>query len=342
MAERDIIVIGTSAGGVDVLLRVLSGLPAGFPATSFVVCHIPEGHRSILPEILSRAGPLLASHPADGDTFQMGQIYVAPPDRHLLLGADGRIQLSHAAHENNHRPAIDPLFRSAARHYGPRVVGVILTGALHDGVAGLLAIRRAGGLAVVQDPADALLPSMPLGATQIAGADYVAPASDLASQLFKIVRESRISVPGAEPVEHMSDVVYRNINSQEHKERSSEPSVFTCRKCGGALWQVADARVLRFRCRVGHAYNGEVLLAEQSDALEAALWSAVRTFKERSVLAHALAVIERRRGNVAAADRFDEQAGQAERYGSLIMQYVLDGHPDDSVASISPIPIDSA
>src|SRR5690242_15674063 len=143
MATRDIIVIGTSTGGVDALSRLARGLPPGFPASLFVVCHFPAGGRSVLPEILSRSGPLLAAHAADGEPFYPGQIYVAPPDRHLVLGPNGRMRLTRGARENHHRPAADPLFRSAARHYGPRVIGVVLTGALYDGTAGLMAIRAA-------------------------------------------------------------------------------------------------------------------------------------------------------------------------------------------------------
>src|SRR5262245_42965428 len=150
MPVRDIIVVGTSAGGVEALAGMARGLPVGFPASVFVVCHTQAGTRSVLPEILSRAGPLLANHPTDGEPFHPGHVYVAPPDHHLLLGPGGRVRLTRGPRENHHRPAIDPLFRSAARYYGPRVIGVILTGALHDGAAGLMAVRAAGGVAVVQ------------------------------------------------------------------------------------------------------------------------------------------------------------------------------------------------
>src|SRR5262249_11645932 len=157
MANRDIIVVGASAGGVDALAEVVGGLPADFPASVFVVCHFPPGGRSILPQILSRSGPLLATHAADGASFHAGHIYIAPPDRHVLLGRGGRMRAPRGPRENNHRPAVDPLFRSAARYYGSRVIGVILTGALNDGVAGLIAVRAAGGVAAIQDPKDALV-----------------------------------------------------------------------------------------------------------------------------------------------------------------------------------------
>src|SRR5262249_34402069 len=158
------------------------GLPPGLPAAVFVVCHFPAGARSMLPDILSRAGPLLAAHARDSEPTYPGHIYVAPPDRHLLL-EPGRVRLTGDARENNHRPAIDPLFRSAARVYGPRVIGVVLTGALYDGVAGLMAVRAAGGVAVVQAPGDALVAAMPQHACDVAGADYVIPAAGLAPLL---------------------------------------------------------------------------------------------------------------------------------------------------------------
>jgi two-component system chemotaxis response regulator CheB len=330
MTGRDIIVVGASAGGVDALAQLVRGLPAGFPASVFVVCHFPSGWRSLLPNILSRTGQLLAAHAIDGEPFRLGHIYVAPPDQHLLLAPGGLMRLTHDAHENHSRPAIDPLFRSAARSYGPRAIGVVLTGALSDGAAGLLAIRTAGGLAVVQDPRDALIASMPQTAANVAGADHVVPLSRLAALLVDLVREPAPD-PGAapigphpvDPIEKMPGVVDRDMGAQARNERRGKVSTFTCPECGGALWQVDEPNLIRFRCHVGHAYNGEMLLAEQSEALEAALWTAVRTFRERSVLGRQLAARELRRGNAEAANRFEEQANQAARYAALIVEHVL-------------------
>jgi two-component system chemotaxis response regulator CheB len=331
MAGRDIIVVGASAGGVDVLAEVVRGLPAGLPASLFVVCHFPPGFRSVLPTILSRSGPLLASHARDGEPFYPGHIYVAPPDRHLLLRPGGRTRLTRGPRENHHRPAVDPLFRSAARHYGPRVVGVVLSGSLSDGAAGLLAVRGAGGVAVVQDPADAPVAAMPLSATRIAGADYVVAAAGLAPLLAELVHGGAPTPTGGspvpDPIDKMPEAVDRDFQQQARDGRRGQVSVFTCPECGGSLWQVDERKLLRFRCHVGHAYNGEALLAEQSEALEAALWTAVRTFKEKGVLARQLAARERGEGDAANAARFDEQADQAEQYGSLIQRYILDTAP---------------
>ncbi len=329
MNSRDIIVIGASAGGVEVLSQVVRDLPVGLPAALFVVCHFPTDSHSVLPEILSRSGPLLAVHAHDGDPIYPGHIYVAPPDYHLLL-QNGTVQLKYGPRENGHRPAIDPLFRSAARAYGSRVIGVVLTGALYDGVAGLMTIRSAGGLAVVQDPKDAFVATLPLSAAKVAGADYMVPAAALAPLLKDLVQRPAPAKGDArmiDPIEKLPEVQAQDREAQQRGQRNGTISVFTCPECGGSLWQADDKGVVRFRCHVGHAYYGEDLLAEQAEILEAALWTAVRTFKDRGTLSRQLANQERTRGNLEAAVRFDEQAEQAERYGASIHKYLLNGKP---------------
>jgi two-component system chemotaxis response regulator CheB len=339
MPGRDIIVIGASAGGVEALSHLVGQLPSGLPASLFVVCHFPAGGQSILPRILSRSGPLLASHAVDGEPFHAGQIYVAPPDRHLLLGPDGTMRLSRGARENHHRPAVDPLFRSAARYYGPRVIGVILTGALYDGTAGLMAVRAGGGLAIVQDPDEALVAAMPQNAANLAGADHVVRLDEMAPLLIRFVHDPVVEEPGAkamDPIDRMPERVDQDMERQARNDRLGEVSVFTCPECGGALSQVDETGLVRFRCHVGHAYGGEVLLSEQTEALEAALWTAVRTFKEKWILASQLANRERSAGNLDAAARFDEQARQSARFGELIRQLMLGGGTAEDVQRNGP------
>jgi two-component system chemotaxis response regulator CheB len=330
MAGHDIVVIGTSSGGVDVLRRLVRGLPPGLPASLFVVCHFPPGGRSILPEILSRSGALLATHAADGEPFHPGHIYIAPPDHHLLLLPGERMQLTRGPRENYHRPAVDPLFRSAAKVYGRRTIGVVLTGSLFDGTAGLLAVRGAGGIAVVQDPSDAAVAAMPQNASQVAGADHVVSADGLASLLVELVQQP-LSYKGGpnviDPIDTLPDIVNQDMAEQVRNEKRGRITVFSCPECGGPLWQVNEADLVRFRCHVGHALQAETLFAEQSNALEAALWTAVRTFKERHLLALQLAERARARRDHAAAARYQEQAEQAGRYGKVIQQFVLDGSP---------------
>ncbi len=341
MAGRDIIVMGASTGGVDVLAEVVRGLPPGFPASIFVVCHFPATARSVLPQILSRAGRLLATHAADDQPFYPGQIYVAPPDRHLVLAPGGRMRLTRGPRENHHRPAIDPLFRSAARHYGPRTIGVVLTGALSDGTAGLLAIRDAGGLAVVQDPRDAPVAAMPVNATLIAGTDYTAPASGLAALLVDLVKRPAPAEGGAampDPMEQLPEHISRDMRRQVSNGRRGEVSLYACPECGGNLWQVDEQELVRFRCHVGHVYSGEVLLAEQAEALEAALWTAVRIFKEKCLLSRQLAARAQLSNDAAAATRFEEQAQLDERYAAMIEKYLLtNGGPAPAdVADVPP------
>jgi two-component system chemotaxis response regulator CheB len=345
MPGHDIIVLGTSAGGVDAVCRLAGGLPPALPAALFVVCHVPAGYHSRLPEIFSRCGPLLASHAQDGEPIRPGQIYVAPPDYHLTL-SPGRVHLNHGARENHHRPAIDPLFRTATRAYGRRVVGVILTGGLHDGAAGLLAIRSAGGVGVVQDPEEAAVADMPRNASAIAGADYVLAVAEIPALLARLVREP-VSEEGVlamtDPIEHMPERVQEDLAQQQEGERRGRLTVFTCPECGGAMWQVDEDALTRFRCHVGHTYYGEKLLAEQSEALEATLWTAVRTFKEKTVLARQLAAQAHQRGVTRAATRFKEEAEVADRYGRLIQENLLratpgDGGPRPSVAPVDPPP----
>ena len=188
MLRHDIIVVGSSAGGVEALIKLVSQLPASLPASIFIVLHIPAHGPSLLPDILSRSCPLQVSHPVDGEEVKYGCIYVASPDHHLLV-EHGYVRVVRGPRENRHRPAIDPLFRSAARTYGPRVVGVILTGALDDGTAGLLAIKRRGGIAIVQDPRDALYPSMPLSALAHVKVDYNVPLSEIGAWLIRLAAE---------------------------------------------------------------------------------------------------------------------------------------------------------
>jgi two-component system chemotaxis response regulator CheB len=325
MAGRDIILIGASAGGVEALKALVRGLSADLPAAVFVVLHVTAEGPSHLPEILTRSGPLPAAHARDGERVHHGCIYIAPPDYHMLLN-NGAVCLSHGARENHARPAIDPLFRSAAAAFGPRVVGVILSGALYDGTAGLVALRRSGGVAVVQDPADALVDSMPSSALAVAGADYVVPAAGMGAVLTNLVSQPKADGGGStmiDPLDQMPDRIGEDKAAQERGERVGQSSLYSCPECGGVLWQVDPAGPLRFRCHVGHVYYGDGLLAEQANGLEAALWVAVRTFRERAILARQLAVREHGRNDLRAAARFEEQAATAEKHADLIQNLLL-------------------
>jgi len=331
MAGHDIIVIGASAGGVEALRQLVNDLPADMPASLFVVLHIPPQNPSVLPYILERAGKLTALHPQDGARIEHGRIYVAPPDRHLLVDR-GLIRVTHGPKENRYRPAVDPLFRSAARAYGPRVVGVIMTGALDDGTAGLRDVKQRGGVAVVQDPLEALYSGMPKSALANVRVDYCLPLAEIAPTLVRLAHESAAE-EGAYPVpdelEIENSITENNFEADiESVNKLGAPSNFTCPECHGTLWEIQDGELLRFRCHVGHAYSADSLLAEQNEGLEDALWAAVRALEENSHLARRVAkrLRERDKQN-RVAERMDEKAQLTEQHAQLVRQMLLQGEP---------------
>ena len=309
---HDIIVIGASAGGVQALCEVMDGLPPNLPAAVFVVLHVaPHGH-SALPAILSRLGCLPASHPVDGEEIQPGRIYVAPPDHHLAIEGH-HIQLSRKASENGHRPAVDVLFRTAARSFGPRVVGVVLTGNLDDGTAGLAMVKRFGGKAVVQDPRDADYPSMPESALANVAVDHVLPLGDIAATIRRLVYEPpRPEDYRPEEPDAMSE------REEEDGSVTGTPSALTCPACGGALFEKPGETILHFRCRTGHAYSPESLAADQTNTLDAALWAALRSLEEVAALARRMERRAREHDHLAAAQRYQQRAREAEQHAGLL------------------------
>ncbi|MDR0184226.1 chemotaxis protein CheB [Lysobacter arvi] len=277
--HRDLIVIGASAGGLRVLLQLASALPDGFPPV-LVVQHIGH-HVSLLPELLEKAGPNRALHPVSGQKIVPGTFLVAPPDHHMLVG-DGEIRLTTGPKENFARPAIDPLFRSAALAYGPRAIGVILSGRLDDGTAGLHAIKSAGGLAVVQDPDDADEPSMPSSALRFVAADRIATSAELAGILQELARQPivvREQVPEIIRCEHELTIDRRN--AMQKLDQIGTRSDIVCPECGGVLWEIDDARPKRFRCHTGHAFSLAALDETQASHADAAIWAALKALHER-------------------------------------------------------------
>jgi two-component system chemotaxis response regulator CheB len=326
MLKRDIIVIGASAGGVEALVTLVRGLPADLLAAVFIVLHVPAHGTSALPSILNRAGTLQAGYPSDGQKFQQGRIYVAPPDHHLLL-KDGTVRVTRGPRENGHRPAADALFRTAARTYGRRVIGVVLSGALDDGTAGLMAIKSLGGVAVVQDPGEALYPSMPSNARDQVAVDHCLPVAQIAALLARLVNEPVEEPAGADPVNpdlsQEADMAELEVAAMQDQHRSGTPSAFGCPECGGVLWELHDEQQLHFRCRVGHAWSPDSLLAKQADALEAALWTALRALEESVGLSLRLARQAEQRGYSRASARFREQSRSAEEHALVIRKVLL-------------------
>jgi two-component system, chemotaxis family, protein-glutamate methylesterase/glutaminase len=323
MPDHGIVVVGASAGGVEALIELAASLPGDLPAAIFVVLHLPTTGTSALPEILRRHGPLPAAHVQDGEPIQPGRVYVAPPDHHVLLRT-GHVHLSRGPRENGHRPAIDPLFRSAAREYATRVIGLVLSGALDDGTAGLLAIKSRGGITVVQDPADALYPGMPGNALEHVQVDHVAAAASIGKLLARLVADVAEPPAGPAPSDMQVEVEMEGLSLEAFEgTHPGRPSGFSCPDCNGVLWQIQDGGLERYRCRVGHAWSPASLLTQQSEALEAALWVALRSLEERAALARRLAEPARRRGYTITATRFEEQAAEAQQAARLVRDMLL-------------------
>jgi len=308
MACHDIIAIGASAGGLEALSQLVNQLPPDLAASLFVVQHTSPESPGFLATILDGRGPLPAIMPADGTRIEKGMIYVAPPDRHLLL-KKGHMHLTRGPHENRSRPAIDVLFRSAAVTYGPRVIGLILSGFLSDGVVGLMAIKRCGGVIIVQDPTDAKYPALPQNALQAMQADYVLPVAEIGAVITRLAGEpalERVSVPG--------DI----LAEARFAERNSGPAVgapplgeltsLSCPLCHGPLQFLQNDNTPHYRCHTGHSFTPESLESSQEEAVERALWSALRLMEERVVLLSNMADYELERGRSLAARRFQERA----------------------------------
>lgn len=327
MLEYNIIVVGTSAGGVEALTYLVKHLPPVLNAAVIIVLHVSSHATSVLPKILSRAGNLPVSYAQDGEAIVHGWIYVAPPDYHLLVER-GYLRLTRGAKENRCRPAIDPLFRSAARTYGQRVIAVLLTGMLDDGTAGLMAVKMRGGVAIVQNPNNALYPDMPRNAIEnVEDIDHILPLSDITSILVALVNrpmEIEPENPVPSKMEFETEIAQLNLEAVENEgDRPGKPSTFGCPDCGGILWELEEGNLLRFRCRTGHAYSSETLLATQSDKLEDALWIALRALEEKASLSHRMALRMEARNQALAAQRFKEEAQSAWQRSAIIREVLL-------------------
>jgi len=315
MATKDIVVIGASAGGMGALERLVAGLPADLPAAVFVVWHLSPGVRSVLPAVLSKAGPLPAAHPKDGDPVKSGRIYVAPNDHHMLLER-GYIRVTKGPKENRFRPAVDPLFRSAAYIYSTRSIGVVLSGALDDGTAGLWAIKLRGGTAIVQDPADAMHRSMPLSALDNVEVDYTVPVGQIGPLLGRLTREPAAPEPLL-PAEERSRMEAEIKIAREVDPRVEEIlaygqlSPFTCPECHGVLSMFRDGNIIRFRCHTGHAVSSGTLLESATEQVEQRLLDAVRALDETIMLLNQLGEEFAKKGNTASAEQCFNRARDA-------------------------------
>ena len=297
-------VIGTSAGGLGALREIVLGLPRELPAAFFVVMHSTPEPVSRLAEVLSRLGPVPAHTAVHGERIRWGQIYVAPNDNHLTLHRDF-VRVTRGPKENGHRPAVDPLFRTAARMYGNRVIGVVLTGNLSCGTEGLMAVKANGGIAVVQS--DAEFSGMPQSALAHVEVDHVVRLEFISELIRQLVSESIPEEPEAEA--NGSHTV------------APQPSQIVCPACQGSMVETIEGGLLRFRCHVGHAFSVDSLLTEQSESMEAALWASVRSLEESAQLADRLAIT----GDRKLSPRFRDKAAALRQHAALIQDVLLHG-----------------
>ena len=330
MPGHDIIVIGTSAGGLKALGALLGALPTDIDAALFIVQHVAADRPSILPQILADVSSLPASHPLDKEPIQTGRIYVAPPDYHLLV-SQGSMRVVRGPQENKFRPAIDVLFRSAARTYGPRVVGVILTGYLDDGTVGLQAVKKRGGVAIVQDPNEAEYPSMAKSALRYVKVDYCLPLAEIPDLLVHLSNQPAAleeAYPVTKEIEIESKIAEQQMNTQEfleNVEAIGTRTTYTCPECNGSIWQIGKEDPLRFRCHTGHSFTADVFLSEQTQNLENALWSAVRTMEEKVTFSRQMAERMRNYNLETEAAKHEDYAINLDKEVSLIRGIILNG-----------------
>ena len=339
-ARTPIVVIGGSAGGVEAVTRIVLDLPSDFGAAVFVTLHFPAFATSVMPQILERAGKLPATHAEDGEPFEPGHIYVAPPDRHLLIH-ERVTRTVRGPRESGNRPAIDAMFRSAAVFHGRAVVGVVLTGGLDDGTAGLLAVKRRGGIAIVQDPAEALFSSMPASAIDHVTVDWVLPLSAIAAKIEEVIEhvatgrqavvvseipidEEGNGMAADDPRETKYDQLDLSV-VEAVGEHPGKPSQFGCPDCGGVLWEIRDENLVRFRCRVGHTWSATALVASHHAQLDNALWIALRALEESASLNESMGARARRRGKAELAEKYEEDARSAKQRGQVIRDALARG-----------------
>jgi two-component system, chemotaxis family, protein-glutamate methylesterase/glutaminase len=322
MASGSIIVVGGSIGALEALRTILAGLRSDLPGSIFVVIHTSPDSPGVVDKILTRAGGLPAHYAVDGEPIKPGRIFIAPADRHLLVQADC-VRVTRGPREHRFRPAIDPLFRTAAdSHRG--VIGIILSGGRDDGAAGLAAVKKSGGVTIVQHPDDALAPVLPEAALRHAGADHVLPAGDIARLLPDIVR-TRVQIGGATMATppHRRDPAEAGTDDIHRADQLGPPSPFTCPDCGGTLWQSEEGELVQFKCHIGHRFSADSLNDAQSEALDEALWAALRALEESAEFRRRMAKRSHDAGMTLIGDTFAQQARESEARALTIRRVLM-------------------
>jgi two-component system, chemotaxis family, protein-glutamate methylesterase/glutaminase len=343
MTKRDLLVVGASAGGVEALTRFCSLLPKSFDAAVLITLHVAPNSHSHLPQILERAGHLPVTHAKHGGIIQNGHIYVAPPSKHLYV-RDHALKLSTGPRVNGARPAIDVLFHSAANVYGPRTIGVILSGMLSDGVDGLLAIKMAGGAALVQDPQEAAFTSMPEVAIQKVPVDHILPIEQLVSKIVELTQQEiseKQPESGVFPMIEGNDPQEKDLLEDrklfEKDEDVSPRTLLVCPDCGGVLWEARKNGHVHYRCQIGHRYSEESLVQLQGNNLENALWTAVRALEERSLLARRMASRLQGKNAVRSERQFERMAREADETREIIRKLLESGSLIHLISNVQDI-----
>jgi two-component system, chemotaxis family, protein-glutamate methylesterase/glutaminase len=327
MPTHDIIVVGASAGGVETLIELVAGFSMPFQGSLFIVLHIPADAPSALSHILARYCVLPVETAQDQAPIVPGHIYTAPASHHLLLMPTA-MRLTRGPEENRHRPAIDPLFRTAALAFGPRLVGVILSGALNDGTAGLLEIKRCGGIAIVQDPKTALFSSMPASACTYVDVDWCLPVQDIPAKLTYLteseIAESEMNLPISNELKIEAGISGLDPSIFERNESVGTLSAISCPTCKGPLWEIQDDRLIRYRCCVGHAFTAESVAEALGESVEDALWAALNTLEESSLLYSRLAADAQSRHHSQSAKIFNRKQDEAMQRARIIRDALVD------------------
>jgi two-component system chemotaxis response regulator CheB len=342
MATHDVVLIGASAGGVEALSSLVAKLSPDLDASIFVVVHLPVTAYSVLPQILNRRGPIPAVHATDGMKIEKGRIYVAPPDFHLMVGKR-KMQLFRGPREHGVRPAVDPLFRSAALAHGDRVLGIILSGNLDDGTAGLEAIKTGGGRTIVQDPGEALYSGMIESAVSNGVADEVLSVAGIATTLNESLQsgmtqgQTRMADDQDKVREEEKELAIDRLDFHQldGDDQPGVVSTLTCPECNGALWEMTASDTLRYRCRVGHAYAVDSLLSEQKDSIEAAFWIALRALEERGALLRRLTGRAQKTGSKESLKRYTEEEKLVSRRAKTLRDVILSGILNDEQGPVA-------
>jgi two-component system chemotaxis response regulator CheB len=316
--NRDLVAIGASAGGVDALTYLAQEFPLDFPAAVLITIHLSSLFPSELDAILSHAGPLAAEFAVDGEILRRGRIYIAPPKRHLLVSGD-RLVLGSGPRENHARPAIDPMLRSIAVCCGARAIGLILTGSLSDGAAGLSALGSCGGVTIVQDPRDSAYSEMPSAAIGRAKPAYIAPLAEIPGLLRLLVQQPRgeaKTIPDGLKVE--VEIARHGGPGVDIMDQFGERSPFTCLECGGVLWRMNGVEPPRFRCHTGHAYTADHLNVALDGSVRRPMACALRILEERIALARRLEGDARRRPSSLLANTFKQKTRELQREADVL------------------------